>query len=298
MVPDSSHSNNKITRLVDSRLLTCMKCNTPLHLESEILLCGNCGYHTALSGSKYIVSEYDYCESSDSLDKLKYYLKGYPRFYEFIKRTISPLYFDNSLKEFIKSNEIDLSDELIVNLGSGNSFVNNDAVNIDIINYPLVDIVSGIGDVPLADNCVDKVVINSVLEHVEDPIKVIDEIYRVLKPGGQVYSSTPFIVGFHASPSDYYRWTVSGVRLLFGKYNILDIRQEGGATSAMLWVFQEWLALLLSFGNQRIHNVIYIAIMLFTWPIKYLDILLPRDGMSNNISSCFICIAEKPLHTE
>lgn len=42
----------------------------------------------------------------------------------------------------------------------------------------------------LSDNSISFVVLNGVLEHVDSPIKTLDEIYRILEPGGVVYVST------------------------------------------------------------------------------------------------------------
>ena len=42
--------------------------------------------------------------------------------------------------------------------------------------------------------------------------KVVSEMLRVLKPGGELYCSIPFIFGFHASPHDYQRYTVEGFK--------------------------------------------------------------------------------------
>ncbi len=44
---------------------------------------------------------------------------------------------------------------------------------------------------PYEDNQFDFVNLCEVIEHVEYPKKVLSEIYRVLKPGGEVYMSVP-----------------------------------------------------------------------------------------------------------
>jgi hypothetical protein len=57
----------------------------------------------------------------------------------------------------------------------------------------------------------------SVLEHCRDPFLMADHITRLLAPGGRVCVSVPFAWKFHAYPSDYWRFTHEGVKLLFPK---------------------------------------------------------------------------------
>ena len=57
------------------------------------------------------------------------------------------------------------------------------------------------------DNSIDTVIIFNVLEHVFDIDNSLEEINRVLKPGGKIIGSTPFIHRIHNAPSDYSRFT-------------------------------------------------------------------------------------------
>jgi SAM-dependent methyltransferase len=45
--------------------------------------------------------------------------------------------------------------------------------------------------IPLPDKSVDEIHSNQVLEHLRDPIKIMNEQWRVLKPGGFVYACVP-----------------------------------------------------------------------------------------------------------
>ena len=51
--------------------------------------------------------------------------------------------------------------------------------------------IASANELPFEDNFFDLVVSSWVLEHLENPKKVFDEIYRVLKPGGKVIFLTP-----------------------------------------------------------------------------------------------------------
>jgi len=52
------------------------------------------------------------------------------------------------------------------------------------LNSPLADIKADICDLPFSENEFDFIFCNHVLEHIPDDTKAIQELYRVLKPGG------------------------------------------------------------------------------------------------------------------
>jgi len=52
------------------------------------------------------------------------------------------------------------------------------------LNSPLADVKADICNLPFKDNEFDVILCNHVLEHIPDDTKAIQELYRVLKPGG------------------------------------------------------------------------------------------------------------------
>lgn len=60
---------------------------------------------------------------------------------------------------------------------------------------------------PLADASFDVVVLTQVLEHVRRPASVLAEIARVLRPGGRLLATVPFVWELHEEPHDYWRFT-------------------------------------------------------------------------------------------
>jgi hypothetical protein len=57
----------------------------------------------------------------------------------------------------------------------------------------------------------------SVLEHVRHPWLVAEQIARVVHPGGLVFVTAPWIFPIHEHPGDYWRYTLEGLRVLFGE---------------------------------------------------------------------------------
>jgi SAM-dependent methyltransferase len=64
---------------------------------------------------------------------------------------------------------------------------------------------------PFLDATFDTVLLLEVLEHVADAPAVLDEIARVLKPGGRLLLSVPFLYPLHDAPHDYRRYTAPGL---------------------------------------------------------------------------------------
>ena len=91
-----------------------------------------------------------------------------------------------------------------------------ESVNIDPAIDPTHIITPG-QPFPLPDNSFDAAVCLNTLEHVYDGLAVLREIHRVLKPGGTVYVTVPFIFRIHAHPDDYFRATPSWWRETFDR---------------------------------------------------------------------------------
>lgn len=62
-------------------------------------------------------------------------------------------------------------------------------------------------NVPLRGDCMDAVMLFEVLEHVPDPDAALAEISRVLRPGGVLLLSVPFMYPIHNAPFDFHRFT-------------------------------------------------------------------------------------------
>ncbi len=75
--------------------------------------------------------------------------------------------------------------------------------------------------IPYKDSSVDLLISNSVLEHINNYDVVVDEISRVLKPGGYVYLCVPSQCIRHHE-YDYHRWTMPGLLSLLNKFQIVE----------------------------------------------------------------------------
>ncbi|WP_394560343.1 class I SAM-dependent methyltransferase [Aquipseudomonas alcaligenes] len=71
-------------------------------------------------------------------------------------------------------------------------------------NYGNIDYVCDITAIPVEDGKFDAVLCTEVLEHLPEPIAAIQELSRVLRPGGQLILSAPLGCGLHQEPHHYY----------------------------------------------------------------------------------------------
>lgn len=67
---------------------------------------------------------------------------------------------------------------------------------------------------PLAAESFDVVLLIEVLEHINDSERLLEQIHRVLKPGGNVIMSLPFLYPVHDAPRDFVRLTKYGIEHL------------------------------------------------------------------------------------
>jgi len=132
----------------------------------------------------------------------------------------------------------------ILDLGSGSGRRAKHVVNLEIDAMPNVDVIGDGHALPFKDEAFDAVILEAVLEHVRKPETVILEVSRVLRPGGRIYAGVPFMQGYHASPSDYQRYTVWGLENLLSDFQKIESGSCVGATSALHWIFREYVGIL------------------------------------------------------
>lgn len=100
-------------------------------------------------------------------------------------------------------------------------------VDIDATRNP--DLVQDLANLnQINDNQFDAVYCAEVLEHVRDVHKGIAEIYRVLRPGGRLIGSTPFLMPIHEAPVDFWRFTRYGLQELFCNFNLMFLDEKDG----------------------------------------------------------------------
>jgi SAM-dependent methyltransferase len=87
-------------------------------------------------------------------------------------------------------------------------------VGSDMREGPGVDVVLDLHDIALPANSVGTVLVMETLEHVALPHRAMEEVHRITRPGGVAIISSVMKMGIRAYPSDYWRFTPEGFRVL------------------------------------------------------------------------------------
>jgi SAM-dependent methyltransferase len=154
-------------------------------------------------------------------------------------------------------------------------------IGFDIQPSPMVQFVADAHQIPLASGSVQAVVVQAVLEHVLDPWEVVGEIHRVLADGGLVYAETPFMQQVHAGAYDFTRFTSSGHRYLFRRFDEIRSGPVAGPGTQLLWSVDH-----LARGLFRSRKAGAAAKMLCFW-LRYVDALIPGNYATDNASAFF-----------
>ena len=156
------------------------------------------------------------------------------------KKTVWREFFENkSLEIFNSQNKIiDIGGGLRIDRSKNNRF-NQDNLELlkDVVlktDYKIMDLVPDyhpdiVGDIhhmPFKDGEIDAIFCLAVLEHVQDPIRGVDDCYRVLKSGGKALFYVPFLYYYHNDEgycSDYWRYTHEGCKYLFRNFKKVEL---------------------------------------------------------------------------
>ena len=99
-------------------------------------------------------------------------------------------------------------------LFSGAQYEAADFEAVPTKTYSENDMICDLSAIPVEDDRYDLVLLTQVLEHVPEPHTVLNELARVLKPGGHLWATMPLFYEEHDQPYDFFRYTQFGVKHL------------------------------------------------------------------------------------
>jgi SAM-dependent methyltransferase len=106
---------------------------------------------------------------------------------------------------------------------------------------------------PFKDNSFDTLMATEVLEHCPDPQRIVNEMKRVLKPGGLIFFTVPFLWNLHEVPHDEYRYTPFALKRIFNECGIEEIEMfaHGGWNMSMAQMIGMWVVATKRGGRRR-----------------------------------------------
>lgn len=139
-------------------------------------------------------------------------------------------------------------------------------VGTDAYASPHTALVADGHKLPFEDGVFDGVWVQAVLEHVLEPATVVAEMHRVLRPSGIAYAETPFMQQVHERAYDFTRFTRSGHRWLFKRFEEISAGPVGGPGVALIWSIRYFMRAL--GAGDKLSRLIS---MPFFW-IRFLDV--------------------------
>ena len=142
------------------------------------------------------------------------------------------------------------------------------------------------------DGTFDFIFMMEVLEHVRDPHVALSEIQRVLKPGGKMLMSTPFVFEAHDVPHDYYRFTKFGLQYLLRSFASVEVHARNGYLKScivpLLRLYKSRYAIDVCFG------LMFVAFVFVMYPLIWLlNKLVRSDGATSGYVA--LCITARTV---
>lgn len=156
-------------------------------------------------------------------------------------------------QQALKENSPILSGQVIDLAGGGKNnyfnYLNLENVeysNADIKSRQDVDIVLDLTKpLPLANDSFDSALLFNCLYIFENPIQVLKEVNRIVKPGGFLLLITPFVFNESPEPTDYWQFTSQGLTkiLVQAGFKEIEIILFGERFSAAVYLLNKFLIL-------------------------------------------------------
>jgi SAM-dependent methyltransferase len=164
-------------------------------------------------------------------------------------------------------------------------------IGIDLPENKIADIhISPEGQIELPEKSLDVVLSTQALEHVVNPTEYLAEALRVLKDDGQLILSTHGYWMFHPDPTDFWRWTSTGLKKVVtdAGFEVVHFKGIIGRSAMGLQLFQDGI----TFGIPKYLRPVLAIIM---QPLIILFDQVPSQGAKDKDACTYILVAKKRL---
>ncbi len=152
------------------------------------------------------------------------------------------------LKTKIKGNVLDLGcgvmpyRDFLMEAGTISQYIGMDLEHSEYHNKVKPDMYWDGYTIPLESESVDWIIATEFLEHYFDTNAILKEMRRVLKPGGSIFFSVPFIYSLHEVPHDHHRFTPYSLSRFFDAngFSSHSISPRGGFNYSLIIMMSLW----------------------------------------------------------
>jgi len=158
-------------------------------------------------------------------------------------------------------------------------------------DYSRLDAVADLTALPFRNRVFDAAIHIVTIEHLREPARAMQEIARVLKPGGTLLIAAPHEWEVHQAPHDYFRYTRYGIKYLLEQsgMQVTEIQPVGG----YFRLLARRLLNGIQFFTGGLRWLLFIpAAILLVPPALILPFLDPLDR-DRNFTLGYLCKAQK-----
>lgn len=280
--------------------LACIRCRAPLRPETDGFRCERCGSSYPVRDGRLwalepgVAARYREAVTRGFGTRLIALLRRFPRLYRLLYWTLTPIMPGPlSSAEIVRRLGREKKSARMVNIASGTMRIAPQVLNIDILPYEQVDMVADIAYLPFSDASLDLVISETTLEHIPEPERAFHEIRRVVRPGGWVYVTAPFLYPYHESPGDYSRWTKTGLAARFPDFEPFSFGAAAGPMTALISFLMRFFALPFSFRSRTLYTLLTYGFMVLLSPLKLLDPLFRISPFADEVASVLYFFGRK-----
>jgi SAM-dependent methyltransferase len=173
-------------------------------------------------------------------------------------------------------------------------------VGIDLSTSGGADVVADVqGGLPFSDRAFDVVLMSQALQYLAEPIALVGEIRRVLRPGGVALVSFPFIYNENAS-QDLWRLSALASPHVFRGFAIRRVQRQGGIGSTLAILLLNWIdtSLNLAYALRLVRPLLLPLWLPFCFGVNVVACVLDLLDRTGSFYSNVLLVLELPTDVD